>query len=500
MQTLCFQGLTKAYGGVPALSDVTLSLSAGRVHALMGENGAGKSTLIKLIAGVVAADRMTVTRDGAPIPLRTAAEATKAGFRFIHQELNIVPQLSVAENVLLGHPAPRRFGAFIDWRRMQDKAAAALAFLGADHIDVRQQAGALATGDKMLTRIASALVAEGGAAEPCLYVFDEPTAALTASESTKLFDVIARLKTQGAAVLYVSHRMNEVLQICDDVTVLRDGQHVLTTEIATTNRAEIIAAMTGKPVSDAIPGRTTPVGQAVACRATSLATRDLSGLDLALAEGEVLGVAGLDESSQTAFLRLILGQGRILKGGLEVLGGPAPKSPEQAWARGIAYVPRERRSQGLMLGMGVRPNALFPHLGDYGLMARKGAEVTRTRTLADQVRLRFQGPEQPVGQLSGGNQQKVLFARAIAKNPKLLLLEEPTRGVDVGARAEIHGLIRGLSNQGSAVILASSDLAELLGLSDRILILHAGRQVALLDRQAMTPADLLSRIYAPEAA
>ena len=499
MQTLRFQGLTKAYGGVPALSDVTLSLSCGRVHALMGENGAGKSTLIKLIAGVVAADQMTVLRDGAVVPLRTAAEATKAGFRFIHQELNIVPQLSVAENVLLGHPAPHRFGAFIDWRSLEDRAASALAFLGAEHIDVRQQAGAMATGDRMLTRIASALVADAGAAEPCLYVFDEPTAALTVTESTKLFDVIARLKERGAAVLYVSHRMNEVLQICDDVTVLRDGRHVLTTQIAKTSSAEIIEAMTGKPVSDTIPGRTAPVRQRIACRLTTLTTRDQSGLDLSLAQGEILGVAGLDQGGQTAFLRLILGQGRIQKGLLEVLGGRAPKSPEQAWARGIAYVPRERRSQGLMLGMGVRPNTLFPHLGDYGFLAQKRSEVARTRTLADQVRLRFQGTEQPVGQLSGGNQQKVLFARAIAKNPKLLLLEEPTRGVDVGARAEIHGLIRTLSNSGTAVILASSDLVELCGLADRILILQGGRQVAVVDRQAMTPADLLSRIYAPEA-
>ena len=500
MQTLSFQGLTKSYGGIPALSDVTLTLLPGRVHALMGENGAGKSTLIKLIAGVVAADRMTVLCNGKEVTLRSAADASRAGFRFIHQELNIVPQLSVAENVMLGHSAPSRFGAFIDWRRLADSAASALSFLGAGHINVRQQAGALATGDRMLTRIASALVAETGAPEPCLYVLDEPTAALTASESTKLFDVITRLKARGAAVLYVSHRMNEVLQICDDVTVLRDGRHAMTGTIARTNRAEIIGAMTGKTISDAIPVRSGPVGQGVACRAKALATRDLSGLDLTLAEGEISGVAGLEEAGQTSFLRLILGQGRIHKGSLEVLGGTVPKSPEEAWARGVAYVPRERRGEGLMLGMGVRPNALFPHLGGYGFFARKGAEVARTRTLAEQVRLRFQGTEQPVGQLSGGNQQKVLFARAIAGNPKLLLLEEPTRGVDIGARAEIHGLIRSMSGAGTAVILASSDLAELLGLSDRILILQRGRQVALLDQQKMTPADLLSRIYAPEAA
>jgi ribose transport system ATP-binding protein len=282
--------------------------------------------------------------------------------------------------------------------------------------------------------------------------------------------------------------------------VLRDGRHALTTGIARTDRAAIIAAMTGRAVSDAIPARTAPVGRGVACRLAALATRDLSGLDLTLAEGGILGVAGLEEAGQTAFLRLILGQGRIRTGCLEVLGGPAPASPAEAWARGVAYVPRERRREGLMLGMGIRPNALLPHLGDYGLLARKGAEVARTLTLADQVRLRFQGTEQPAGQLSGGNQQKVLFARAIAGNPRLLLLEEPTRGVDVGARAEIHGLIRASSAAGTAVILASSDLVELTGLSDRILILQGGRQVALLDCAQMTPADLLSRLCMPGAA
>jgi ribose transport system ATP-binding protein len=500
MPTLTFTGLSKAYGGVPALSDVSLTLTAGRVHALMGENGAGKSTLIKLIAGVVPADSMQVRRDGALVPLRTPSDAAQAGFRFIHQELNTVPQLSVAENVLLGHAAPRRLGLFIDWRRLQARAQAALTALGAGHIDPRLPAGSLGTGDRMLMRIASALVADPGAGDPCLYVFDEPTAALTAAESDKLFAVIARLKAKGAAILYVSHRMAEVMRICDDVTVLRDGRHVMTIPIAATDRAQIIAAMTGTDVTDTVPPRTTPVGSAIALRADGLSTSRLAGIDLTLQAGEVVGIAGLDDAGQTDLLRLILGQGRVTGGRLTVLDQPGPASPQAAWARGIAYVPRERRGEGLMLAMGVRANALFPHLADYGLFARKRAEVARTRTLADQVRLRFRGPEQPVGQLSGGNQQKVVFARALAGNPRLLLLEEPTRGVDVGARAEIHALIRGLSAQGTAVLLAGSDLPELIGLSDRILILQGGRQAALIPTVGLTPADLLSRIYQPEAA
>ena len=500
MNRLSLIGLSKSYGGVAALRDVSLHLAAGRVHALMGENGAGKSTLIKLIAGVVPADAMVIARDGARVAMRNATEATRAGFRFIHQELNIVPQLSVAENILLGRPAPRRLGVLVDWRRLQDRARAALTVLGAEHIDVTVQAGDLATGERMLMRIAAALVAEPGEMPPCLYVLDEPTAALTAAESEKIFDVITRLASQGAAVLYVSHRMDEVMRICDDVSVLRDGAHVMTAPIADTPRAVIIEAMTGRPVNDAVQHRQSAPGETVACAAEGLTTQRLRDIGFTLRAGEILGVAGLDAAGQSDLLRVILGATRLTSGRLAVLGSSQPVSPVQAWARGVAYVPRERRAEGLMLGMAVRANTLLPHLRDYGAFARKRLEAARTRALAAQVRLRFQGPEQAVGHLSGGNQQKVVFARAIAGNPRLLLLEEPTRGVDVGARAEIHALIRDLSAQGCAVLLASSDLPELIGLCDRILILQDGRQAALFDRSGLTASELLARIYSPKAA
>ena len=352
----------------------------------------------------------------------------------------------------------------------------------------------------MLTRIASALVVDADEAAPCLYVLDEPTAALTAVESEKLFDVIARLSARGAAILYVSHRMDEVMRICDDVTVLRDGAHVMTAPVAGTSRAEIIQAMTGQSENDTVPARQTPLGRGVAAVASRVETSRLHGINFALAKGEILGIAGLEDAGQSDLLRLFLGFLRLQSGQLDVLGAPRPASPVQAWSRGVAYVPRERRAEGLMLGMPVRDNAVLPHLGDYGILAHRRAETARTLSLAQQVRLRFQGPEQPVGQLSGGNQQKVLFARALAGKPRLLLLDEPTRGVDVGARAEIHALVRGLSAEGCAVILASSDLPELLDLSDRILILQDGRQVALIDRSELTSADLLAHIYASKAA
>lgn len=495
MQTLTFAGLSKAYDGTPVLRDVTLSLAAGRSHALMGENGAGKSTLIKLIAGVVRADAMEVAIDGRPVPLRSPADAARAGLRFIHQELNIVPQLSVAENILLGRPAPRRMGVLIDWRGMRARARAALAELDAGHIDVAAQAGDLSTGDRMLARIASALVAEEGAPDPVLYVLDEPTAALTAGESARLFAALDRLRARGAAILYVSHRMSEVMEICDDVSVLRDGRLVLQSAVAETSRAALIEAMTGRAVSDSVPARATPLGEGEALVAEGAAGAGVSGLSVTLRAGEIVGLAGLEGAGQAQVLRLVLGADALRGGALRVLGGPAPATPEEAWARGVAYVPGERRAEGLMLSMGARPNMLVPHLAGYGWRARAGAETARSRDLAERVRLRARDVDQPVGQLSGGNQQKVVFARALAGSPRLLLLDEPTRGVDVGARAEIHALIRSASAAGCAVLLASSDLPELLGLSDRLLLMAAGRQAGLVERApGMTPADLLSLV------
>ncbi len=499
MQSLTFAGLTKSYGGAVALSNVSLSLTGGRIHALMGENGAGKSTLIKLIAGVVKADRMDVRIDGKPMILRNAADAKRAGFRFIHQELNIVPQLSVAENVLLGHPMPRRFGGLIDWPNLRAQARAALARLDAGHIDVNRQAGELSTGDRILTRIASALVAAVSGQKPCLYVLDEPTAGLTAQESDQLFAALARLKDEGAAILYVSHRINEVMTICDDVTVLRDGAHVMTATVGATGRDALITAMTGKAVAEAVPARRSVLGKQIVVQAMDAASASVTGLNFVLAEGEILGLAGLEGAGQAQIVRLLLGSEPLRGGRLRLFGGAEPKSPTEAWARGVAYVPRERRTEGLMLAMSVRSNMLAAHLKDFGFRAQRRAEVARTVEFAKRVHLRFKGPEQTVAELSGGNQQKVVFARALIGKPKLLLLEEPTRGVDVGARAEIHALIRQASAAGCAVILSSTDLPELLGLSDRLLYLSRGRQVAVEDKAAdMTPADLLARLYALE--
>ena len=493
MQSLVFHGLTKAYGGVVALDGVSLTLAPGAVHAVMGENGAGKSTLIKLIAGVVRADAGHAEKDGTRLSLSSPADAVAAGFRVIHQELAIIPQVSVAENILLGHSVPRRMGVLVDWHALHARARAALADLGAGHIDTTAMAGDLGRGDRMLVRIATALVAgsgPGSGGDACLYVLDEPTAALSPAESGLLFAVIARLKARGAAVLYVSHRMDEVMRLCDDITVLRDGRLVSTGRVAGTTKAEVIHAMTGRLVADAYPPRLGHIGKDV-LRADALCTPALHDLTFSLRKGEILGLTGLGEAGQRAVLRAVLGVERVRAGTLTYHGHPAPTSAAAAWAAGIALIPGERRAEALAMERSVCDNAVLPHLRRW--IARPRADARETRSLAARVGLKATGVDQPVGQLSGGNQQKVVFARALMGNPRLLLLEDPTRGVDVGARAEIYGLIRAASARGCAVLIASTDLAEVSGLCDRVMVLAGGRQVQMLD-PAPPPARLLDLI------
>lgn len=485
-----------------ALSNARLDLAGGRVHALMGENGAGKSTLIKLLAGVQRADAMDVLLDGQALTVGNAEDARKAGFRFIHQELNIVPHLSVAENIFLGWAYPKRFGFAIDWKRLEQQAEAALLRLGVDHIDVTLQAARLSTGDRMLVKIAGSLVSLDGE-EARLYVLDEPTAALSEDEAEKLFRVIEQLKSTGVAVLYVSHRMNEVMRICDDVTVLRDGKTVLSSPVADTNRQQIIFAMTGRDLEEAHPKRETPIGKSVVCAAKDAATAHIRDVNFELREGEIIGVCGLTNAGQSEVLQMFMGLSALVRGSATVTRQAAPKMPSEAWQQNIAYVPRERRSEGLMLRRSAQDNIVLPHLSSLSRSAgitHSKAEQTTAARLSKAVRLKAVSPKQSVYELSGGNQQKVVFARALAAAPKLLLLDEPTRGVDVGAKFDIYSLMRQASTGGCSILLTSSDLPELLGMCDRIMIMRDGVQSALVPADALTPATLLAQFYHSEAA
>ncbi len=498
---LSISGANKSYSGVPVLIDAALDLHAGEVHALMGENGAGKSTLIKLMAGVVSPDSIRITMRGQPVTIHHSQAAFDLGLRFIHQELNIVPQLSVAENIFLNRPYPTHAGLFVNWGKLNQQARRVLDQLGVDHIDTRQLMARLSPGDQMLVSIVRAFVNDE-TQQASIYVMDEPTASLSGQETAMLFRMIESLKKRGCAILYVSHRMDEVFKIADRITVMRDGQVVETQPIEAVNPADIIRMMTGRALQQIYPPRETPHGGRILLEARGLQTKGVKDVTFELLEGQILGIAGLNGSGRTEVLRALMGADRVIDGEI-VLDGLAVRglSPTSAWQHGLAYVPEERRSQGLILSRSVGNNITLPqlrHLSHAGMLLNHGAEYQTSRKLGDSVRLKSKSPAQTVRQLSGGNQQKVIFARALARPPRVMLLDEPTRGVDIGAKADIYALIRQISAAGTGIIMVSSDLPELLGLSDRILIMRGGYLVDQVSAEGLTEESLLTLCYNAE--
>jgi len=496
MTLLALDNITKAYGGAPALRGVSLTVEPGEIHALMGENGAGKSTLIKILAGVVMPDTANIAIDGKAVTIDSPAQAHRLGLRFIHQEFNVVPALSVAENLFLGRPYPRRWGGLIDWPRLNATARATLERLGISHIDPAAPLSRLSLGDQMLVRISSAFLDEGGAPAR-LYVLDEPTAALSRSESQALFKVLAGIKASGCSILYVSHRLDEIMTICDRATVLRDGTSIDSGRLAEITHDDLVAMMIGRPVGQAYPAPAAAPGSAEMLRIADLSL-GAEPFGLTVRAGEILGVAGLANAGQTKLLRTLFGD-RASRARITLSGQPyRPRSPADAWRAGVAYVPAERRSEGLMLTRPIFENATLPHLAAQslgGTWLTPGRERAATRTAGERVRLKARGPDQLAGTLSGGNQQKVVFARALAGNPRLLLLDEPTRGVDIGAKFDIYTLIRDMAAKGMGVILVSSDLPELLGMADRIAVLRGGALIGLHEAAALDQERLLNLCY-----
>ncbi len=492
-ELLSIKRLAKAYGGAVALRDASLSLDAGEMLALMGENGAGKSTLIKILAGAVAADGGEIRIGGRAVSPRSPAEAHRLGLRFIHQELVVVPGLSVAENIMLGRRYPHRFG-LVDWRALNARASAALATLGVTHISPQAIVSRLPVGDRMLVKIASALLESEG--EPArLFVMDEPTAALNGEESERLFQVVAALRGRGCGVLYVSHRLDEVLALADRIVVLRDGENAATLDAKQATKPQLIAAMTGGREIDSVGDASREVDSLVALSVEGLSGDGLRDVAFDIRRGEILGVAGLASAGADRLTRaLIGGAGRVkLEGSPITLKGPA-----DAWGKGIALVPRERRAEGLLLMQDVARNVALPHLSWLNrwrwLLNRTSERATAVET-GKRVRLKARSPEQKLRTLSGGNQQKVMFARAVAGPLRALLLDEPTRGVDVGAKFDIYALLRELAAAGAAVLIVSSDQEELLHICSRIVVMREGQIAASVSAAALTPQKLLSLCY-----
>jgi len=482
-----FDGVTKRFPGVLALDDVSFAVAAGGVHALVGENGAGKSTLGKVLAGIYRADGGRVLLAGQALNIRSPREALRRGIGMVHQELSFCENLSVAENLCLS-ALPKR-GPLLSRRRMRARAAEMLEGIGTD-VDVNRRTGELSTALQQMVQIAQA-VAVGAR----VIVFDEPTSSLTAREAGRLFELIRRLKRRGVTMLYISHRLPEVFDLCDAVTVLRDGRHVATQPVGRIDADALVRQMIGRPVEEYFPRHLLAEPAREVLRVERLRSPGrLGDVTFGVRAGEVVGFAGLVGSGRSELARAIFGLDPAARGRVAVEGRPLRLgSVPRAMRAGLGMVPEDRKRQGLVLMHGGRFNFSLPMLERLRRMLL--IDTARERRLAREYfsRLDVKTPsiDVPVAALSGGNQQKIVLAKWLARESKVLIVDEPTRGVDVGAKAAIHALIDELAHAGLAVVLISSELPEVLNLSTRILVMRGGRLVGELDREEATQERLL---------
>lgn len=484
---LSLAGIVKSFPGVRALQDGRLELRPGEVHALLGENGAGKSTLIRILAGALAPDAGSLLLDGAPVHLRSPHEARRRGISVIFQEFNLVPSMSVRENLFLGQE--HASAGFLHHEAERKTAQRLLDRLGANfHPDTPCRD--LSIAEQQLVEIAKALLHDTR-----ILVMDEPTAALSGREVDRLFGIVRDLRSQGIAIVYVSHRLDEVFALCDRATVLRDGRHVFTGDVSGLTRTALIEHMVGRSLDAEFPRRRPTIGPArlvVRNLGRGTAVQDVS---FEIRRGEILGLAGLVGAGRTETARLLFGADRPDSGTIALDGIPLRiRSPRDAIRAGICLLTEDRKHQGLVLNHSVLENFGLPNLprfSGFGFL-RPRSELGALRTYVDELRIRIPHTDQRVGLLSGGNQQKVVLAKWLQTEAEVVLVDEPTRGVDVGARFEIYQLLHKLADAGKAVLMISSDLPEILGMSDRILVMHAGRITGeIVDVPQATQADVL---------
>ncbi|TPJ25582.1 sugar ABC transporter ATP-binding protein [Mesorhizobium sp. B2-7-2] len=494
-------GISKRFGGIAALSDVSLDLRPGEVHALMGENGAGKSTLMKILSGVYTDYEGAVAIDGQAVRFTGVRDAEDAGIAIIHQELNLVPELSVADNIFLGREKLIA-GLVVDRKASSRTASALLQRLGIE-LDPEARVGTLRVGEQQLVEIAKALSKSAR-----ILIMDEPTSALSPAECQRLFRIIGQLAASGVAIVYISHRIDEVMHLASRVTVLRDGRHVLTRDMARLDEDAIISAMVGRDLLASSDHERGPGGEAVlSVRDLSLSKPDrhgwrtmIDGVSFDLAAGEILGIGGLLGSGRTEILEAIFGSSDGRTGGEIRLDGVPVEigSPREARRLGIALVTEDRKTQGLHLQASITDNVALPLVGAlarFGLRSRSG-ERGLARDAVGALGIRCESIEQAAGTLSGGNQQKVVIGKWLATRPRVLLLDEPTRGIDVGAKREIYDLVFKLAGDGLAIAVISSELPELLHLADRILVMAEGRQRGILSRTDASE-EAIMRLAAP---
>ncbi len=481
-------GISKAFPGVQALDDVSLELGAGEVVALVGENGAGKSTLIKILSGAYRADAGEILLDGAPLGRFSPHDAQRLGISVIYQEFNLAPPLSVAENIYVGRQ-PRTPLGLVDFRRMERDAQRVVDSLALP-LDVRRLVHTLSVAERQMVEIAKAISFQAR-----IIVMDEPTAVLTEHETATLFGLVQRLREQGVSVIYISHRLEEVFAVADRVVVLRDGRRVGSMAVAAAAVEQIIALMVGRELTERFGKQRVEIGEPVLqVRGLSRAAGGVRDVSLTVRAGEIVGMAGLVGAGRTEIARAIFAIDRPDAGDIEVRGQPVRlREPLDAIRAGMGFVTEDRKEQGLFLRLAVRENIASASLGElsWAGFIRFGEERRRVGALIEQLRIRTPSQEQQAQFLSGGNQQKVALARWLALRPDVLILDEPTRGIDVGAKAEIYALMGELARHGVGMLMISSELPEILGMSDRILVVREGTVVAELDRATATQEAIM---------
>lgn len=491
---IALRGLRKSFGATHAARDVSIDFGAGEIHAVVGENGAGKSTLMNMMAGVFAPDSGQILLRGEARDLPSTLAASQAGIATVFQELSLVDGLSVAENICAGN-SPVRFG-LIDRRAMERRASDLLARLGTE-LPLRLPVGKLPAGQRQLVEIAKAMgqlqLDEPEPRAVQVLILDEPTSALTADEKGRLFTAVRQLRARGVGIIYISHHLSEVLALADRVTVLRDGATVWTRPAAGLTTEDLVSAMVGREVLRAAHSKAQP-GADIARIEGATRTGQVQDLTLAVRGGEVLGVAGLDGSGRETVARLLAGIEAPEQGRVNLGGKPHPGTLRGAMRAGVGYVPDDRKTLGLFLEMAVAANVVATDLAQVtraGLIQEPRIREAGARVIAEQG-VKAPGPQVVVRSLSGGNQQKVLLGKWLRRAPRLLIVEEPTKGVDIGAKRDIHAQITALARGGAAVVIVSSDLPEILELSDRIAVMHRGRLASLIEAETATEEQVMA--------
>ena len=484
---LSLTGIEKSFPGVKALDGAQLNVFPGQVMALMGENGAGKSTMMKVMTGIYQADAGQIILNGEPVTFNGPRQSQAAGISIIHQELNLIDNLSIAENIFLGREPQKALG-FIDWSKMFDDADSLLARLNVQRSS-REKMGNLPLGEQQMVEIAKALSFASN-----IIVMDEPTDALTERETQSLFKVIRELRQEGVGIVYISHRLQEIFTICDRVTVMRDGQFVAESATSDLNEESLIELMVGRKLQDLYPRVDHQSGQ-VSMKVRNLSCKGINDISFDLHEGEILGFNGLMGAGRSELMRVLFGDVKRTSGVVELYGEPIhPVHPSEGIKAGIAYISEDRKGDGLVLGMSVKQNMSLSSLTALSYMGAINAEKEHVQAtyFKDAFNVKTPSLDQPIGKLSGGNQQKAAIAKGLMAKPKVLILDEPTRGVDVGAKKEIYELINQFKQAGMSIILVSSDMPEVMGMSDRIMVMKGGCISGEFDATNVTQEQLLA--------